>query len=161
MSMGKKLALIFGGLILIGVIIFPLFNGPTDEEMILEVLQQSADASEAGQPGGVLDALSRTITYNGRPVSDRSEVAEFIKTSHPSIDFLDLRTTIEEDEANVLADIELGMAGGLGPKFNLNGVEIRLAKETGTKWLIIPTPKWRIVEIKTPSFDAGSLGPAF
>ncbi len=148
------------GLGLIVVAVLGLFatlalTGPTDEQLIQEALQQSIQASREGKPGGVLEYLSRSLTYNDAPVGDRSEIAQFIRNSKPDVQVLDPKPRIEGDKAAIVSPVTVSMQ--LGPfqgEQRLDRVRITFTREMGTRWIVVPAPKWRVSDIVVEGLDA-------
>jgi hypothetical protein len=109
-------------LALIGMFVASLLNQPSDKQLILQALDESIAASRAGRPGGVLEYLSRNLTWNGDEGVNRMEIADYIKRAKLSM----LGQSMEE---------------------TLDRVTITFAAESGTKNLVIPVRKWRIIKV--------------
>ncbi len=141
--------------VLLGVLAFPFVFGPSDQQLIQQALDDSVAASREGRPGGVLEYLSHSLKYNDEAVGNRSEVATFIKNSHPQVVIENPTPTINGNTATIVSPVTLTFGlGPVGTPVRLQKVEITLSKETGTRFLILPSPKWRVSEVKA---DANEL----
>lgn len=132
----------------------PMFFGPSDRQLIKEALDESVKASREGRPGGVMDYLSSSLKFNEEDTGSRSEIADYVKRARPDIVIEDTTPTISGDTATVVSPVTVTFS--LGPAsqpVRIERVEITLAKETGTRFLILPAPKWRIRDVKTSQVD--------
>ena len=131
-------------------------TAPSDEELILQALDEAVEASKEGRPGGVLEHLSRTMTYNGQKVYDWSEFSRIIKFAKPVIVVDANRPQIDGAQAIVTARVEFKMGfQAVSIDETVENVEIRFRRESGTRWLIFPAPKWKIIEVSAP--ESGEL----
>ncbi|MCH7904144.1 MAG: hypothetical protein IH944_06200 [Armatimonadetes bacterium] len=134
-------------------------TAPSDEELIERALEEAIVASKEGKPGGVLEHLSRSFVYDGQPVFDWSKVSQYIKVAKPVLEVDANRPQIDGDQAIIVAHIEFKMGfQALSFDESIDNVEIRFGKESGTRWLIFPSPQWKITEVSTP--ESGEL-PSF
>lgn len=141
----------------LGVLFF--VTAPTDEQLIRQALDESTEASRKGEPGGVLDHLSSSLTFNGIPVMDKQEVSKYVRLAKPEIDFGPFKPVVEGDQAAVVADVHIKMDfQGLSLDQTVRDVEVRLAKETGFRWLVFPGKKWRITEVSAPDLGQFAEG---
>ena len=126
-------------------------TAPSDEQLIERALEEAIVASKEGEPGGVLEHLSRSMIYDGQQVLDWNKVSQYIKAAKPIIVVDASRPRIDGDQAIIVADIEF-KAGfqAFSIDNSIDNVEIRFAKESGTRWLIFPSPHWRIIEVSAP-----------
>lgn len=126
-------------------------TAPSDEQLIERALEEAIVASKEGEPGGVLEHLSRSMVYDGQQVLDWNKVSQYIKAAKPIIVVDASRPRIDGDQAIIVADIEF-KAGfqAFSIDNSIDNVEIRFAKESGTRWLIFPSPHWRIIEVSAP-----------
>lgn len=126
-------------------------TAPSDEELIEQALEDAIIASKEGKPGGVLEHLSRSFVYDGQQVFDWNEVSQFIKVAKPEIEIDADRPQIDGDQAIIVAHIEFKMGfQALSIDNSIDNVEIRFGKESGTRWLIFPSPQWKITEVSAP-----------
>ncbi len=136
----------------------PMFFVPSDKVLIHDALQESIKASRDGRPGGVLDFLSKSLKINDNESESRWSVADFIKKSRPDVEIENQEPQIEGETARIVSPVTVSL--GLGPvqtPIRLEKVDIRLQKEMGTKFLIFPSPKWRIVRINLSEEDYGKF----
>jgi len=137
---------------LTGLTVLFIVTAPSEEQLIREALDESIEASREGKPNPVLDNLTRTFTWNGQTVSvDRNEVAKYIRMGHPDITLGEFKPEVSGDEAVVVTDVHLKMEFQT-LKFDqtLPKVEIRLHREPGTRWLVLPGERWKIYEVTAP-----------
>lgn len=152
---------IAGAIVLVLILIFALVvvvTRPSDEDLIQEALERSIAASREGKPGGVFEHLSRSFTYNESAITSRRDVGQYINQLKPAIELSNREPNISENTARILTDVhlEIGMLN-YRQEFTIPGVEIELAKESGTRWGFIPYPQWRIVSVEAPGFDPKSI----
>lgn len=133
---------------------------PSDEELIRQAIAKSTEASRNGEPGGVAEYLSKSLTFNGMEMFDQGEIRRFVRLTRPNVTFGQYEPQIQGDEATVTADVALDIDS---PQFQFNdtirNVRVILAKESGYRWLVFPSPKWRIREVSAPDLGVipGSL----
>ena len=126
-------------------------TAPSDEELIEQALREAIVASKEGRPGGVLEHLSRSFVYDGQPVYDWKEVSQFIKVAKPVVEIDANRPQIDGDRAIVVARIDFKMGfQTFSIDESIDNVEIRFGRESGTRWLVFPAPKWKIIEVSAP-----------
>lgn len=152
---------IAGAIVLVLILIFALVvvvTRPSDEDLIQEALERSIAASREGKPGGVFEHLSRSFTYNESAITSRRDVGQYINQLKPAIELSNREPNISGNTAMILTDVhlEIGMLN-YRQEFTVPGVEIELAKESGTRWGFIPYPQWRIVSVEAPGFDPKSI----
>lgn len=125
-----------------------LFMGPSDQEMIAETITEATDAAREGRPSPVLDSLSKDFDYGGE-LASRFDVSKVVKESKPDLTVLDVNPTITGDTATVVSDVRVNaQIYGFAIDQTIPSVRISLERETGTKWLVIPAPKWRITKVE-------------
>ena len=125
-------------------------TAPSDEELIEQALEEAIVASKEGRPGGVLEHLSRSFVYDGQPVYSWKDVSQFISVAKPEIEVDANRPQIDGDQAIVIANVDFKMGfQTLSIDESIENVEFRFAKESGTRWLIFPSPHWKIIEVST------------
>ncbi|MEX2242736.1 MAG: hypothetical protein WD716_02700 [Fimbriimonadaceae bacterium] len=134
-------------------------TAPSDEDLIRQAIEESSKASSEGKPGGVLDYIDSAFLFNNTPAFDRNEIAKVVRLAKPEVEFSSFAPQIEGDEATVVADVKLKLDY---LSFNIDrtvpGVEVRLRKTTGTRWLVFPGTKWKITEISAPELAQYSSG---
>ena len=154
----KKGFILAGVLALIGALFAPFVFAPSDEQMIKDALNESIKAGREGRPGVVMEYVSRSFKYNDEEVNDRMSMANYIKSAKPEVTVLDPRPTIQGNTATIVSAVDVNLA--IGPvdfPVHLDHAEITFAKETGTKFLIFPSPTWRITNIKAEAIDLSQL----
>ncbi|MBX3095376.1 MAG: hypothetical protein KF812_00800 [Fimbriimonadaceae bacterium] len=150
-------------LILFGVIVVALLSvgfvvasrQPSDEALIRDSLESAVAASRDGAPGSLYAELSRSLEVNGQMVGRDPEVNEFIKKLKPEIALGEYTPVVDGDTATVTtaANVTFGL-GNFSNTQVINRVEIEFARERATKWVFIPTHKWRITKVSAPDFVA-------
>ncbi len=135
-------------LALIGMFVASMLNQPSDKQLILQALDESIAASRAGRPGGVLEYLSRNLTWNGDEGVNRMEIADYIKRAKPEVTVMHREVVLDGDTATITTpvNVKLSMLGQSMDE-TLDRVTITFAAESGTKNLIIPVRKWRIIKV--------------
>ena len=135
-------------------------TAPSDKDLIRQAIDESTEASREGRPGGVLDYLSRSLTFNGMEVGfDRSEISKYVRLGRPDITFGDFDPVIEGDAATVTADVHIKMSfQSLNLDQTVQGVKVKLARESGLRWLVLPGDKWRITEVVAPDLAQFAQG---
>lgn len=122
--------------------------GPSDNELIKESLKRSTEAARRGEASAVMDRLSRSLSYNESPVGDRNEIVKVIRLSKPEVTLGDVNPKISGNSATVTTSAHVKIDySGINMDQNIPKVTIKLQKETSFKYLIVPTPKWRIVDV--------------
>ncbi len=164
----KKPILVIAAMLvlLVGVRILMSLGGQDDKKLVREALAESIKASKEGRPGGVMDKISDKLTVNNERVASMSQIANWIRDSKPDVEVLKQDPVIMGDEAQITSPVrvKLSMPIGNGTAFDqtISNVTMVFAKESAYDWLIIPTTKWRLKEVKIPddvmSQFAGSLG---
>lgn len=151
----KKPILIILGIValLVGIRVVMGLGGQDDKKLVREALAESIKASREGRPGGVMDKISDKLEVNDERFS-RSQIANVIRDSKPEIEVLRQDPVIMGDEAQITSPVKvkIGLPIGNGTAFNqtIDRVTLVFAKESATEWLIIPTSKWRLKEVKLP-----------
>lgn len=149
----KKWTLGIGAGVIVAALCVPMFFGPSDSKLVREAVDESIKASRDGRPGGVMDYLSRNLKVNEEDVGNRLEIARYIKASRPDIVLQNPTPVIQGDTAKVITPATVTFSFGNTQPMTIDKVEITLAKETGTRYLVFPAPKWRIVDVKTSATD--------
>ncbi|MCC6402855.1 MAG: hypothetical protein IT207_02485 [Fimbriimonadaceae bacterium] len=142
------------GLVVAAILAAPLVFLPSDHDLVVEALDEAVVAGREGRPGGVMEHLSRSIRYNNVPLEDRAAVAEFIRTGKPDVEVLHKEPSIQGDSATIFSPVRVDFRyGPLQVSQTVEDVRFEFRKETGTRWLVVPVPKWRLVSIEASSFE--------
>ena len=133
-----------------------------DATMIRDTLRQSLEASRRGEPGGVLEGLSSSFTYNNEEQGGlRGMAANFVKNQRPDIEVVNTTPIVTGDEARITSPVKLKMSAPvIGERsLNIKDVVLVFRKETARKYLVFPVKKWRLAEVQAPpmSFDTLSM----
>jgi len=159
----KKPILALVGLlvVLFGVKAILTIGGPDDKTQVREALQESIKASKEGRPGGVMDKISDKITINGEQMVSTNQIANWIRNSKPDVVVPQQDPVIIGDEAQITSPVTVkaDMPGGVSFDRTIKGVTLIFAKESATEWLVIPTAKWRLKEVKLPDDVVSQLNP--
>jgi hypothetical protein len=139
--------------VLLGVrIALSIANRPSDQAQIEQALADSIKASKEGRPGGVMDKLSGRLKVNEMDASsNRSQIANYIKQNHPDVVVQNKKAVVSGDEAQIVSpvDIELSFLGQTRT-LHLEEVTMIFRKETDYEYLVIPTDKWKLAEVRVP-----------
>jgi len=148
---------------LIAIRVVMSINGPSDEQLVRNALADSIKASKEGRPGGVIDYLSDKMTINGMDVGvDKRQILAYIKNSKPDITVSQPDPVILGDEARITSPVNVKMTGPMGMgdiNQNIDNVILVFAKEDSMQWLIFPTKKWRLKEVKLPDDVVNRMNP--
>ena len=143
------LAAVIGLLVALGLASgFGLFGGPSDRELIQIALKEAIQASREGRPGGVLDFISKRFEVNGEQYGTR-DISKTIKDMKPDVEIERPEPAITGDSATITIPIRLSVTLPT-VSMNMSSVKLHFARENGTKWLIFPTKKWRMVRVEIP-----------
>ena len=142
---------IFGAVAVVVVVaLVRLFAfGPSDKQMIQAALDESIQAARDGQSSPVLENISRSFEVNGEKVADRPEIAKMVRSAKPRLKVLNREPQISGDTATIISPVEVDI-DYLTFKMNqtIPNVKITFAKESGTRYLVVPYPAWRIVSVE-------------
>ncbi len=134
-----------------GLVVLFFATGPDDTDLINQAINESVVASKEGKPGSVLEHLSRSLSFNGMAVTDRTEIAKYIRLARPEVVFSTFHPEIDGDTAKVKADVSVKINYfSLQLDETVRDVEVTLARETGFRWLVFPASKWRITSVSAP-----------
>ena len=134
-------------------------TAPSDEDLIRQAIAESSRASSEGKPGGVLEYIDPAFLFNNNPSFDRNEIAKAVRLAKPQVEFSSFEPVVEGDEATVVADVKVKLDYfSFNIDENLPGVEVRLKKTTGVRWLVFPGTKWKITEVSAPQLAQYSRG---
>lgn len=130
-----------------------LSSGPTDKQLILQALDRSLKASEEGRPGGMIDFLSDSLEFNNELVTDKRQIARFVRDAHPELTVKGGEPEIQGDQATMSTSVRVKFALPMGFAFDqtFDDVQLMFRKEPGTKWLIFPDTKWRLARVVAPN----------
>ncbi|MBC8066316.1 MAG: hypothetical protein H7Y17_15910 [Chlorobia bacterium] len=149
--------------VLVGVRVIMSLGAPDDRKLVREALAESIKASKEGRPGGVMDKISDKLTVNNERFN-KGSIGNWIRDMKPDVEVLKQDPVIIGEEAQITSPVrvKLSMPIGTGSAFDqtIEGVTLVFAKESAMDWLVIPTTKWRLKEVKLPDdvmsqFSAG------
>lgn len=150
----KKTILVVVGIlvVLVGVRTIMSLGKPDDKQLVREALAESIAASKEGRPGGVMDKISDKLMVNSQQVASMGQIANWIRDSKPDVEVKNQDPVIIGEEAQITSPVrvKLTFPGGAGFDQTIDDVTLIFAKESATDWLIIPTTKWRLREVKLP-----------
>jgi hypothetical protein len=110
-------------LALIGMFVASLLNQPSDKQLILQALDESIAAS-------------------------RMEIADYIKRAKPEVTVMHREVVLDGDTATITTPVNVKLSMlGQSMEETLDRVTITFAAESGTKNLVIPVRKWRIIKV--------------
>jgi len=122
---------------------------PDDQKLIQAALKESIEASKEGRPGGVLDLLSDNLKFNSQDLTvNKSQIARFIHDNKPDVEVKDQKALVTGDEARIVSPVELTL-GPFGHR-TMNEVTLVFNKEAAREFLIVPTHRWRLVDVRVP-----------
>ena len=147
--------------VLVGARAVLSMGGGDDKKQIVEALQESIKATKEGRPGGVMDKISDHFTINDTDVVARGQIINWIKNLKPDITVSHQDPVITGDEAQITSPVSI-KGKGMGIDFDrtVEGITLIFAKESATEWLVIPTKKWRLKDVKVPDDIAAQLTPS-
>jgi hypothetical protein len=151
--MGRWIALGLIALALVGFLAQIYLFRPSDEEQIKQALEQSIEASREGQPGGVLDILLRSATFNDLPIDNRREVADTIRRLRPDLTVYNPEPIIDGDEAVIRSDVRVEFGLGPLPDQEVSNVEIYFEQVPSTVYVIFPINEWKVSRVEAPGFQ--------
>lgn len=133
-----------------GRFIYGLANHPDDKSQIQAALAEAIQASKEGRPGSVIDKLSDHFKVNGEQPGF-SQIAKLVKESHPDIVVADNDPVISGDSAQITSSVQVtGSFLGAKQSFSFKQAQLYFKKETAMDWLIFPTTKWRLSDVRVP-----------
>ena len=137
-----------------GLAVLFFVTAPSDDQLVRQAIDESTRASREGRPGGVLEYLSPYLAINADPMIDRSDIARVVRLSKPEVRFGPYAPQIDGEAALVRADVAVKMSfQGLNIDTTFHGVQVKLTKTTGVRWLFLPGSKWKITEVAAPDLD--------
>jgi hypothetical protein len=140
---GSLLALGYGGYRLYEIVA----PNESDQVRIERALDHSIQAGRKGEAGGVLDLISRKLKVNDSAVGeDRGGIANFIRQSKPDVIVHNKKAQVFDDEARIVSPIDLSLEP-FGQR-QLQQVTLIFRKEKDTVYGIVPSVKWKLVDIR-------------
>ena len=136
-------------------------NRGDDKAMIQETLRQALQATRDGKPGGVMDALSKSLTVNDQQADGNfGQISNYIKNQKPDIEVLNTTPIVTGDEARITSPIRIKMSLPIvGDRAaTVKDVIMTFQKETAREFLIVPVKKWRLLQVKAPPMALDTLG---
>lgn len=156
--MAKTISIIVGSILLVILLIFGLFVNPSDSELINKAMVESIEGARDGRPGSVIDHLARSFQFNGQSMGSTVDVMKVVRIMKPNAVFENLTPQIDGSQAYINSGVRLTYGGGDQlTKVDINKVTVTLQKSTGFKWLVFPTPEWKIADVKAENFDGSEL----
>ncbi|HWA83466.1 MAG TPA: hypothetical protein VG820_08545 [Fimbriimonadaceae bacterium] len=142
-----------------GRYIYGLANRPDDKTQIRQALADAIKASKEGRSGSVIDLLSEHFKVNGEQPGF-GQIAKMVKESHPDIVVNDTDPVISGDAAQITSSVRVtGTFFGAGQQtFDFKDAQLYFKKESAMDWLIFPTTKWRLSDVRLPDNELPSLG---
>ncbi len=162
--MGKTARILLGltGLAIVALILRMTLFGPSDRTLIDQALAESIQAGKEGRPGGVLEYLSQSFTFNSDQIVDRRQVADFIRKAKPEVTLGTIDPEIKGDRAEVTTSAHVKVSGlGMSIDRQIPKVTIELKRESAVKWLVFPSSQWRVVSVTAPPESLADLLPSF
>lgn len=151
--------------VLVGVRVVMGLAPQDDKKLVREALAESIAASREGRPGGVMDKISSKLVINGEPLVSNPQIANWIRNSKPDVVVEKPDPVIMGDEAQITSPVRVKLANPIGNGNALdrtvNDVTLIFAKESATTFLIIPTTKWRLREVKLPDSAVSDFAGGF
>ncbi len=122
-----------------------------DQKLIQEAITEAIKAGKDGRPGGVLDNISIDFKINDQDAGSRFQIADYVKKMKPEVQLPPYSAQIFGEEAIITTPMTLNV-GILTARTDvpIKEVTIKMRKEDARKWLIIPTHRWRVAEVKVP-----------
>lgn len=133
--------------------------GESDQVLIERALDESIQASKEGRPGGVMDFLSRELTFNEQQVGNWREVSRFIREQRPDVEVQDRKVVLlGDDRAEMRSPVRLSLKVlGFSQSVTIPEVRIEFEKESGRRYVVFPDRRWRVVRVHAPDFDPARL----
>lgn len=141
-------------LVVLGVGVASLSLGQADDKtMIQDSLRKAEEATRKGEPGGVLELLSRNVTVNGEDQSgNENAVIKYIKSMRPDIEVTNPNPIISGDEAHITSPVRIhGSLPIVGDRtMTVKDVVLTFRKEASRAYLVVPVKKWRLTGVQAP-----------
>lgn len=129
---------------------------PNDATLVREALLEAIQASREGRPGSAAELLGTSIKVDKVEVTSvQRQITDFIRKQRPSITVDHPNLKIIGNEARIVSSVEIDL--GIFGNRRLSQVTMIFRKEDSTEYLVIPTRKWHIVEVRTPDSALSEL----
>lgn len=154
LALGMLLVLLLGGKVILSVM-----QPQDDKKLIQDALTESILASKEGRPGGVMDKLSANIKYNNQDVggNDR-DIARYIRDNKPDIVVENIDPEVKGDEATIVSPVSLKLSFlGQSVEKQLKNVTLVFRKESDREFLVFPTTRWKLAEVRVPDASVAGL----
>jgi hypothetical protein len=154
LMLGMLLVLLVGGKVVISTM-----QPPDDRKLIQDALAESIKASKDGRPGGVLDKLSVNIKYNNQDVSGNDrDIARYIRDNKPDIVVENTEPEVKGDEATIVSPVSMKLSLlGQSMERQMKDVTLIFRKEADREFLIFPTTRWKLAEVRVPDTSVAGL----
>lgn len=130
-----------------------------DAELIREALAESIQAGKEGRAGGVLELLSNEFKINDQTVASFRDIARVVRDYKPDVEVTNQEPVVQGDTAAIVSPVKIKTGFPLNRTFTVPNVRMEFRKESGTKWLIVPTKVWRLHRVTLDSeFVQGFMG---
>jgi hypothetical protein len=154
LALGMLLVLLVAGKVLTTVM-----RPQDDRKMILDALAESIKATKEGRPGGVMDKLSANIKYNNQDVSGNDrDIARYIRDNKPDIVVENTDPDVKGDEATIVSPVTMKLSFlGQSVDKEMKDVTLIFRKEADRDFLIFPTTRWKLAEVRVPDGSVAGL----
>ncbi|BBO23002.1 MAG: hypothetical protein AMXMBFR19_02390 [Chthonomonadaceae bacterium] len=143
--------LFLSGALLAAVIRLVLFaNEPSDQALIKAALEDSLQASKEGRPGGVLELLSNQFSVNETLSPSHRDISRYVRDFRPDIEIVQWNPDVRSDSASVRSPAIVKFGFPVNQEVRISEVELGFEKESGVKWLLIPTKEWKLTSVTIP-----------
>ncbi len=140
-----------------GVLAFRGAN-KSDKVLIAEALDEAIQAAREGRPGPVLDFISGRAELDGKSGVSRAQIADYIRKNKPDVNLANREPKIDGTTATIVTPVELELRIlTFQQKIPIPEAVIKLERENATIYGVIPTQKWRVVDVSTNSSFAPEL----
>ncbi|MBS1717589.1 MAG: hypothetical protein JSS72_07645 [Armatimonadetes bacterium] len=125
--------------------------GPSDETLIKRAIHTAEQASHDGEPGGVLEILSKNFKVNDVNPGSKPQIMNFIRNSHPDIHVGDGQLTVSDEEARYVAPVSLKIDFmGFNIDRTVPDINLIFEKETEHAFIFLPVKSWKLREVILP-----------
>lgn len=145
---------------LVGILVLQTYAfGPSDEEKVVAAMEEAIEAARNGEAGPVLDLLSRRMTFNEATVTNRTEIARYIRLAQPEFEVHDPRPVIYDETAHVVSPVTVRFTiMGNTQSSEIPQVRLEFERELTTRYLILPVSRWRLTTVESPSVPLPNIG---
>jgi hypothetical protein len=131
-------------------------NRPNDATLVRQALLEAIQASREGRPGSAAELLGTSIKIDNVEVTSvQRQITDFIRKQRPNLTVDHPAPKIIGNEARIVSSVEIDL--GLFGNRRLRQVTMIFRKEDSTEYLVIPTRKWHLVEVRTPESALSEL----